>query len=192
MRIIGGRVKGRRLKTPRGRALRPTAARVKEAVFDILPRDLSGCRVLDLFAGTGNLSMEALSRGAAEALLIDASRSAAKAIRDNLRSLGLASQATVWTVPVLRSLRILGRRGRRFELVFVDPPYEKNLLPGVLRTLAQTELLEESGVIVVEHSTRESVDQSYGRLILQDQRRYGTTLVSFFARSSLHKLSRDR
>jgi 16S rRNA (guanine(966)-N(2))-methyltransferase RsmD len=161
-------------------------------VFDILPRDLSGCRVLDLFAGTGNLSMEALSRGAAEALLIDASRSAAKAIRDNLRSLGLASQATVWTVPVLRSLRILGRRGRRFELVFVDPPYEKNLLPGVLRTLAQTELLEESGVIVVEHSTRESVDQSYGRLILQDQRRYGTTLVSFFARSSLHKLSRDR
>src|SRR5436309_15997993 len=105
MRVISGQAKGHRLKVPKGRAVRPTAARVKEALFDILPHDLSGKRVLDLFAGTGNLTIEAMSRGAAEAVLVDSSAKSVKLIRENLRSLNLTQGTKVLAMPVTRALR---------------------------------------------------------------------------------------
>lgn len=180
MRVIGGKAKGRRLKVPKGRALRPTAARVKEALFNILPHDLSGFKVLDLFAGTGNLSVEALSRGATEAILVDVSRESGKASRANLQALGLSHRSKVWGAPVLRSIRLLSRRGEKFDLILLDPPYEKNWVGQILRAIAQEGLLREAGVLVAEHSVREGVEESYGPLGLQDQRRYGSTLLSFF------------
>ena len=180
MRVISGQAKGRRIKVPKGRALRPTADRVKEALFNILPRDLSGLRVLDLFAGTGNLSVEALSRGAAEALLVDASREAGKAMRENLQAMSFSARSRVWTSPVLRSLRLLSRRGETFDLIFLDPPYDKGWIGQVLRVVAQAGLLAPAGIVVVEHSVREKVEENYGPLSLRDQRRYGTTLISFF------------
>jgi 16S rRNA (guanine(966)-N(2))-methyltransferase RsmD len=180
MKVIAGRVKGHRLKAPKGRDLRPTAARVKEALFNILPHDLSGFRVLDFFAGTGNLSVEALSRGATEAVLVDSSRGAERAIRENLRTLGFAGKSKVWILPVLKSARLLARRGEKFDLILVDPPYEKDWVGKVLRAIAQEELLREAGILVVEHSVREKVEENYGPLVLRDQRRYGTTLLSFF------------
>ncbi|MGH7774731.1 MAG: 16S rRNA (guanine(966)-N(2))-methyltransferase RsmD [Candidatus Binatia bacterium] len=178
--MIGGKVRRRRIKVPKVRALRPTADRVKEALFNILPHDLSGLKVLDLFAGTGNLSIEALSRGAAEAVLVDASREAARAIRENLQTLGLSGKSQVWITPVLRSLRLLSRKGERFDLVFLDPPYEKDWVGQTLRAIAQQGLLRESGILVVEHGVREKIEVNYGSLALKDQRRYGTTLLSFF------------
>ncbi len=180
MRVIGGRAKGRRLKVPKGRALRPTADRVKEALFNILPHDLSGYKVLDLFAGTGNLTLEALSRGAAEAILIDASREAGKTIHENLKALGFLGRSRTWTAPVFRSIRLLSRRGETFDLIFLDPPYEKDWVGRVLTAIAQKGLLRETGVLVAEHSVREKVEETYGPLTLQDQRRYGSTLLSFF------------
>lgn len=180
MRVLGGAAKGRRLKAPKGQRLRPTAARVKEALFNILPHDLSGLRVLDLFAGTGSLSVEALSRGAAKAVLVDASRAAGLAIRENLRSMGLSGRCEVWGAPVLKATRALGRRGEKFELIFLDPPYEKGWIGKILRALAKEDLLETRGILVAEHSVREKIDDHYGRLRLRDQRRYGTTLLSFF------------
>lgn len=180
MRVIGGNAKGHRLRAPRGRSLRPTAARVKEALFNILPHDLSGLRVLDLFAGTGNLSVEALSRGAAEAILVDASREAGKAIRENLRTLGFSGKSEVWIAPAPKATRLLARRGEKFDLIFLDPPYQKDWIGKILRTIAQEELLREAGIVVAEHSVRENVEENYGRLNLQDQRRYGTTMLSFF------------
>lgn len=181
MRVIAGRAKGRHLKVPKGRALRPTAARVKEALFNILPYDLAGFKVLDLFAGTGNLSVEALSRGAAEAVLVDASREAGKAIHENLQALGFSGRSRVWIAPVLRSIRLLSRRGETFDLIFLDPPYEKKLIGHILRAIAQGRLLQEAGTLVAEHSVREKVEESYVSLTLKDQRRYGATLLSFFA-----------
>jgi len=192
MRIIGGRAKGQRLKAPKGQALRPTSARVKEALFNILPHELSGWRILDLFAGTGNVSLEALSRGAAEALLVDVSRSAARAIQENLRLLGFSARSSVWTAPVLRSLRVLARQKRKFDLIFLDPPYERDLIRRVMETLAETEVLVESGVIVVEHSVRENVESTYGNLELRDRRRYGTTLLSFFVHGAEDRRIEDR
>ena len=180
MRVIAGLAKGRRVKAPKGHALRPTADRVKEALFNILPHDLSGTRVLDLFAGTGNLSLEALSRGAAEALLVDESRGARKTIEENLRTLGLKERSQVWTAPVIRALRMLGRKGECFDLIFLDPPYDKNLVEPTLRAIAKEALLRQTGTVIAEHSVREPVETRYGLLALRDQRRYGATMLSFF------------
>lgn len=180
MRVIAGKIKGRRLRAPKGQGLRPTAARVKEALFNILPHDLSGLRVLDLFAGTGNLSVEALSRGAVQAVLVDASRKAEVAIRENLRTLGLSNSSEVWSAPVLKAVRALARRGEKFDLIFLDPPYEKGWVEKILRGLAEEDLLRVEGMVVAEHSVREKIEERYGRLYLRDQRRYGATLLSFF------------
>lgn len=182
--MIAGKVKGRRLKAPKGRALRPTADRVKEALFNILPKDLSGQKVLDLFAGTGSLGFEALSRGASEALLIDAARWAKKAIHENLQTIGLGDRAKVWQAPALKSIRALSRRKETFDLIFLDPPYEKGLVESTLRAIAAAEIVRESGIVVAEHSVREQVEAGYGPLRLVDQRRYGATLLSFFGPAS--------
>ena len=180
MRVIGGNARGRQLKVPKGQALRPTAGRVKEALFNILPHDLSGVKVLDLFAGTGNLTIEALSRGAAEAVLVDSSAQSGKAIRENLRRLNLANQARLWAMPVTRALRLLARQGETFDLIFLDPPYERQLIEPALKIIDRETLLRDSGVLIAEHSVREPIESRLEALALKDQRRYGTTVLSFF------------
>lgn len=180
MRVIGGAAKGRRLLAPKGQGVRPTADRVKESLFNILPRDLSGMTVLDLFAGTGNLSIEALSRGAAHALLIDASARSAAAIKANLHRLGFEAQSKVWIAPVNRSLRSLARRNETFDYVFLDPPYDQGLATRSLELIGQCNLLRDGGTVIIEHSAREPVKPLYGSLQLHDQRRYGDTLLSFY------------
>ena len=180
MRVIGGTAKGRRVKSFKGQALRPTADRVKEALFNILPHDLSGWKVLDLFAGTGNLTFEALSRGAEQACLVDVSREASKLIRKNVEALGFSRCANVIGIPALRAIHMLAARGDTFDLILVDPPYDKGWVERILKSLSQKELLENDGILVMEHSTREEVQKNYGSLLLQDQRRYGGTCISFF------------
>jgi 16S rRNA (guanine(966)-N(2))-methyltransferase RsmD len=182
MRVIGGVARGRRLKVPKGQSVRPTAARVKEALFNILPRDFSGVRVLDLFAGSGNVSIEALSRGAEKTILIDESPRSVAVIRDNLDRLGLSERAEVWTVPVFRALKKLAKSRQRFDLIFLDPPYDRGWVETSLKAIAQYDLLSESGIAVAEHSPHEAVEPQYGNLVLNDQRRYGDTLLSFFKR----------
>ena len=180
MRVISGIAKGRRLKSFKGQAVRPTADRVKESLFNILPRDLSGYRVLDLFAGTGNLTLEALSRGAGEACLIEQSQRAAKLIRENLLALELSQHAHVRIMPVPRAISSLAARAKEFDLIFVDPPYEKGWVDRVLGAIALGALLAEKGILVLEHNTRENTQKRYGRLGVRDQRCYGDTLLTFF------------
>ncbi|MGH7831605.1 MAG: 16S rRNA (guanine(966)-N(2))-methyltransferase RsmD [Candidatus Binatia bacterium] len=182
MRVISGQAKGQRIKVPKGRALRPTADRVKEAIFNILPHDLSGLRVLDLFAGTGNLSIEALSRGATEAWLVDASPISARVVRDNLAKTGFLPKAKIWKSPVAAAIRRLSSRGEKFDLIFVDPPYETGQIGRVVRLVAREGLLREDGVLVAEHSVREAAEEGCDALPLRDRRRYGGTMVSFFSR----------
>ena len=180
MRVIGGNARGRQLKVPKGQGLRPTAGRVKESLFGILPHDLSGAKVLDLFAGTGNLTIEALSRGAAEAVLVDSSAQSAKTIRENLRRLGLTNRAKLWTMPATRALRMLARQGETFDLIFIDPPYERRLIEPSLKIIDNETLLRDSGVLIAEHSVREPITLHLENLNLTDQRRYGSTTLSFF------------
>lgn len=180
MRVISGKAKGRRLMAPRGGAIRPTADRIKESLFNILPRDFSGMKILELFAGTGNVSIEALSRGAESALLVDASERSARVIRENLRRLELSARAQVWVMPVRRALNVVGRQGQKFDVIFLDPPYDQKLVGRALELIASVSPIHPSAVVVAEHSVRETVESNYGFLSLNDQRRYGDTLLSFF------------
>jgi 16S rRNA (guanine(966)-N(2))-methyltransferase RsmD len=180
MRVISGKAKGRRLVAPKGGAIRPTADRIKESLFNILPRDFSGMKILELFAGTGNVSIEALSRGAESALLIDASERSARIIRENLRRLDLTDRAQMWVMPVRRALNAVGRQGQKFDVIFLDPPYDQKLVGRSLELIASIDPVYPTGVVVAEHSVRETLKTSYGFLSLNDQRRYGDTLLSFF------------
>jgi 16S rRNA (guanine(966)-N(2))-methyltransferase RsmD len=153
---------------------------VKESLFNILPHDFTGLHVLDLFAGSGNVSIEALSRGATQAILVDESARSAAVIRDNLRQLGLSEHAQVWIAPVARSLRKLAQSEQRFDLVFLDPPYDKGLTQSTVELIGRLDLLNPDGQVVAEHSSREVLKPVYGRLRLNDQRRYGDTLLTFF------------
>jgi len=182
MRVIGGSARGRKLKAPKGVTVRPTAARVKESLFNILPHKFSGLRVLDLFAGSGNVSIEALSRGADEVVMVEESARSAATIRENLTRLGLNCKAQLWIAPVNRSLRKLDAAGEKFDLIFLDPPYDKGLATKTLEAISRSFLLSPAGVIAAEHSGREILKACYGDLILNDQRRYGDTLLSFFRR----------
>ena len=180
MRVISGKAKGRRLVAPKGGAIRPTADRIKESLFNILPRDFSGMKILELFAGTGNISIEALSRGAESALLVDASERSARIIRENLRRLELTDRAQMWVMPVRRALNAVGRQGSKFDVIFLDPPYDQKLVGRSLELIASVDPVYPTGVVVAEHIVREAVKSSYGFLSLNDQRRYGDTLLSFF------------
>ena len=144
MRVITGSARGRRLKTPEGMDIRPTTDNVKESVFNILQFDIEGRRVLDLFAGTGQLGIECLSRGAREAVFIDRDRDAVKIIRENLRTCGFSA-------PVLQqdALSYLDACGQ-FDLIFVDPPYDAGLYEKVLEKINSIDILSEGGIIIVE------------------------------------------
>ncbi|HZO80617.1 MAG TPA: 16S rRNA (guanine(966)-N(2))-methyltransferase RsmD [Candidatus Binataceae bacterium] len=156
MRVIAGEAHGRRLRAPRGLETRPATARVRASIFSRLAArtELAGARVLDLFAGSGSLGLEALSRGARHAVFVDSSRAAAAAIRDNLRTLGLAERAEVIVAGVERALAHLRARGARFDLVFIDAPYRHDISEAVLALLAAGGLLEAGAWVVVRQAAR--------------------------------------
>jgi 16S rRNA (guanine966-N2)-methyltransferase len=171
MRVIGGVYGGRVLVAPRGPATRPTSDRVREAVFSILG-DVADARVLDLFAGSGALAIEALSRGAAEATLVDSGPRAIDAIRRNLAALEI--EAEVVRQPVARFLRAARRAARQYDLVFADPPYRHADLLGRDLTEALGPVLATDARVVSESDRRHPLELG---LELVDERRYGDTLI---------------
>ena len=179
MRVIAGFLRGRRLAPVKGR-IRPTAAKVREAIFNILGDAVLKVRVLDLFAGTGALGIEALSRGAKEAVFVEEHPEALKVLRRNLEDLGLLAQAAVLPIPVVTALKKLAVRRERFSLAFLDPPYGGGVAAGVLAALAAADLLSPRAWVVAEHSRRESLPESCGSLARQGLRRYGDTQVAFY------------
>jgi 16S rRNA (guanine966-N2)-methyltransferase len=179
MRIIGGDHRGRKLRPVPGRGVRPTADRTREAVFNILGDRVWGAVVLDLFAGTGALGLEALSRGAAEAVFVDRMPAALRTLSQTIADLGLADRSQVIRWDLSRHLAPLTKRRPPFDLVFLDPPYAKGLLGPVLSRLAAADCLAPGARLVVEHPAEESPPETPGALRLADRRRYGKTLVSF-------------
>ena len=151
MRIIAGLYKGRRLKTLPGMSIRPTTDRLRETIFNILAAEIEGARVADLCAGSGAVAIEALSRGAAEAVLVEQSARATAVIRENLRQCAIREQALVLQRPVLPALRSLATLGRRFELIYFDPPYNSPLYEPVINAIDREELLTLDGTLLVEH-----------------------------------------
>lgn len=183
MRIVAGRFGGRRLKGPEHAGLRPTAERVREAIYNILGARVAEARVLDLFAGTGGLGIEALSRGAVSAVFVERERRAVSLLRANLAALGLAhGEAEVITGDAVAALRRLAGQGRRFELILADPPYEAGMADRTLAAVAETGLLAPGGLLVWERRADQMVAAPSG-LVLADSRTYGDTALSFYRRS---------
>jgi 16S rRNA (guanine966-N2)-methyltransferase len=172
VRVVGGAFWGRTLVAPRGRATRPTPERVREAVFSILA-DVEGATVLDLYAGSGALAIEALSRGARHATLVDSSRAAIAAIRRNVEALGIRAEVLHQrALPFLRNAEIYGRQ---YDLVFLDPPYSQAAALGPELTRALRRVLVPGGRVVVESDPRTPL--KLGLSGASDERRYGDTLI---------------
>ncbi len=181
MRIITGSARGCRLKTPKGAEVtRPTADRVKESLFNILGQMVAGRKVLDIFAGTGNLGLEALSRGAESAVFVD--KATAKLIAENLQLTRLQEKGIVRSGDVFAELSRQAAGKAEFSLIFCDPPYHKGLWQQALRQIdASDGLMAENGILVVEHGAEENEIPELSRVQLVHNRRYGhTTQLSFF------------
>ncbi|KAF0219852.1 MAG: hypothetical protein FD174_1576 [Geobacteraceae bacterium] len=181
--MISGEARGRRLLTPKGFRIRPTADRIKESLFNILTGlrgQFTGCRALDIFAGTGNLGIEAISRGAALAVFIDSHRESAALVTKNLQQLGFADRGRVVAGEALSALRSLEKKEEPFELVFLDPPYGQGFAEKVLGYMSTSALVNESSIVVAEFSARETLPTSFGPLHEFDRRIYGDTVIAFF------------
>lgn len=152
MRLTGGHSRGRRLKRPRAAGLRPTPSRVREALFDILGARIAAASFLDVYAGTGAVGIEALSRGASHAVFVEENPSAARLIRANLDLLERPGSGEILTERAESCLAALSRRGARFDIAFLDPPYEAGVPPAVL--LAVSDLVGPGGIVAVEHPSR--------------------------------------
>ncbi len=180
MRVTGGRLKGKRLYTGRIKELRPTSEKIREAIFNILTPFLTGGSVLDLFAGTGSLGIEALSRGMEEGVFVEYNSAVIPLLKKNIDSCQLSNRVEILKLPVSNALRMLKARGKKFKLIFLDPPYQEQLVEKTLFELNKAEILITEGIIVAEHFAKESVGEIYGKLKIMDQRQYGQSVVSFF------------
>ncbi len=182
-RIIGGAGKGRRLKEPRGDETRPTGARVRQTLFDILAPVIHGSRFLDAFAGGGGVGLEALSRGARRVVLVDESRAAIEAVRANAALLAPGSEGIdVLREDSRRALARLRERGERFDVVYLDPPYASDLYEPML-PLAES-VLAEDGVIVAEHFHKRALPERMGGLVASRSVRVGDHTLTFYRRST--------
>lgn len=179
MRIIAGSARGRIIAAPKGQDTRPTQDYVRESLFNILQRDIPEAHVLDLFAGSGALALEALSRGAADAVLSDHAADAIQAIQHNVQTLRFEEQAMVIRADWQAVLNRLSGEGRRFSLVFLDPPYRMTELTEQCERMADLGLLLDGALIVAEHR-RDQTPVPDSRFAKRDERRYGDTVIHFF------------
>ena len=179
LRIISGRLKGKKLHSVQGLTIRPTADRLRESIFNILSFRVHKAMVLDLFAGTGALGIEALSRGAESAVFVDNDPGALSVIKRNITSCFFDKHVNIIRWDIKKNLNCLKSARRAFDLVFLDPPYNQSMVKPALFNLEHTRSLEKGARIVVEHSPLEPIPDDLLMFEIEDQRRYGKTLVSF-------------
>jgi len=157
MRVISGDFKGRTLKTVTNKLTRPTADKVKEALFNIIGPYFNGGHALDLFAGSGGLGIEALSRGIDHVIFIDQQRQAIDVIKQNLKELKLSKRAEVYQTDAFRSLKVLGKRQKKFDYIFLDPPYERNVFQQIIEETVQRGIVTEETLIICEHEKNQQL-----------------------------------
>lgn len=180
MRVITGKARGVQLKTPDGELTRPTADRVKEALFSIINFDIPGAKVLDLFGGTGQLGIEALSRGADQAVFVDAREEACSLIRENLKRTKLTLQAKV-----IRSdyASYLKRCGEKFDIIFLDPPYAEEFLENSLHKITEIDILQSNGIIVTERPLGKDLPFAFEGYERSKDYKYGKTLLTIYRKA---------
>ncbi|MGE5629368.1 MAG: 16S rRNA (guanine(966)-N(2))-methyltransferase RsmD [Solirubrobacterales bacterium] len=181
MRIISGRAKGRKLLAPDGYdTTRPTLDRVKESMFSIIQLRILGSKVLDVFAGTGSLGLEAASRGAKECILVDRSPDTYKYLHENIKNLKLDDVCRSLNMDSYQALEKLGKEKMVFDIIFIDPPYLKNMIPRAVEIIENLGLLNKEGIIVSKIDSKEELYNGTENIILSDYRKYGNTTICFY------------
>ena len=197
MRVIAGKARGTRLGALKGASIRPTLDRVKESFFNKVGQSLDGVVFLDLFAGTGSMGIEALSRGAEKVVFVENNHRAQNLIYSNLERCHfgpdrIETEEKNWILlksSALHALHMLRERGYRFDIVYVDPPFADGLYEECLQALARSELLTESSLVVVEHHHKNALQEKYDKLIRQSERKLGDSCLSYYQsppRAPLH------
>jgi 16S rRNA (guanine966-N2)-methyltransferase len=182
-RIIAGRARGRRLKALPGQATRPTGGRVRQTLFDILAPRIEGARFLDAFAGGGGVGLEALSRGATQVVLVESGASAVEVLRHNARALSDGGgEVQIYRQEARTALGALADRGRRFDIVYLDPPYASDLYEGLLEDLGRGRILADEGLVVAEHFHKRALPETIGGLERTRTVRVGDHCLSFYRR----------
>ena len=177
MRVITGMARGMRLETLKGDDVRPTTDKVKEAMFSIIQFDLPGARVLDLFGGTGQLAIEAISRGAKSAVITDASEQACRLIKENLRRAKMESEAQVLRADYLQ---YLSHCREKFDIIFLDPPYAENFLENSLKKISEIDILQSGGIIVTERPVEKALNCEFEGFSRSKDYKYGSTLLTLY------------
>ena len=180
LKIIGGTCKGVPLKYPDIKNTRPTQASIKESVFNILMPYLSESRVLDLYSGSGSLGLEALSRGAKSAVFVDKSKLCRSIILENLKKTKLSDLAVVMNMDVINALKQLNKKGQKFDMVFVDPPYNMNFLINTIQNIDEFDIISEEGIIACEHHIEEKAPDTVGSLVKTRSKPYKEKIYSFY------------
>jgi 16S rRNA (guanine(966)-N(2))-methyltransferase RsmD len=184
MRIIGGKAKGRKLSVIKTKGVRPTPDNVKESIFSMIQGRVEGRTVLDLFAGTGTLGLEALSQGAKKAIFVEKDGSCLKMLLKNRDLCGFQDEAEIISLHAEVALKFLKRRAEKVDLVFIDPPYGSGYVEKTLRFINAHDMVNGGGLIVAQHRFGEDIAPQWERLSLQKRKRHGDTMISIFQRSS--------
>lgn len=184
MRVIGGNAKGQRLASLPGDNTRPTLDRVKESMFNMIQLHLYNAKVLDLFAGSGALGIEAISRGAKECCFVDEHRESMRVIRENVTKTKFNNNSTTRLMDFPRALKSLQREGKAFDLIFLDPPYGKGFVEEALKIIAQENLLAPDGLVIIEQDKKESLEISEEDYFLWKEKKYGNTFVRVLKKKS--------
>lgn len=182
MKIIAGEAKGRVIKSRKGTETRPTLANVKESLFSIIHPYINGCYFLDLFSGTGSIGLEALSRGAKRAVMIEKDPEALKIIIENINNLGFENRCRAYKNDAIRAIEILGRKKEKFDIIFMDPPYKDELCREVLKAIKKADILEINGLIICEHHIFEDLTEDIEGFEFRDRRIYGKKAMAFFVK----------
>ncbi len=179
MRVVSGSARGCKLSSPEGLDTRPTTDRIKETLFNILSPEIYDCSFLDIFSGSGAIGIEALSRGAKNAVFVEKAAPALKAINDNLEKTRLKDRAFILNADALKAVEMLKNKGEKFDLVFMDPPYRKDLAWPVMKAIKEADLLNKNGIIVVEEASEVKIPSVEG-FEMYRTKDYRTTVMSFW------------
>jgi len=180
LRVIAGVCRGKRLKTVKGLSTRPTIDRVKEAVFNVLAHRIQEAKVLDLFGGTGNIGIEALSRGAQSVIYVEKDRKALKVLNANITDCRFEEKVKIFSIDAFKALKIFKEKEYTFNVVYLDPPYKLDILNDILKIIARETLLEINGIVVVETGKNTELKSNFDNLHKVKEDKYGDTKITYY------------
>ncbi|CEH35428.1 16S rRNA (guanine(966)-N(2))-methyltransferase RsmD [Romboutsia lituseburensis] len=180
MRVISGKVRGLKLNTPKNDDVRPTTDRVKESLFNVINQYIMESTVLDLFAGTGSLGIECLSRGAKKCVFVDVSKESIALVKSNIKKARVENESVVLNLDFKDAISRLETQNSKFDVIFMDPPYYKDMFINALEKIDNADLLDEDGIIVIEHDSKDDFPENIGRLEKSKSKKYGNTTLTFY------------